>query len=157
MELTIRRRTKEDINEFITWTYEGIYSFYDNNIQKEKIEGFKQSVHSERAFSVIDEKENLIGNCEFFNVEEDGEEILAVGVQMKPSLTGKGYGSKFVKATIEQGKELLKFNHLELAVVDFNERAIKTYEKEGFIKKGEFQNEIRGNTYNFIIMAKAWE
>ncbi|MCF6138254.1 GNAT family N-acetyltransferase [Pseudalkalibacillus berkeleyi] len=156
MELTIRRRTKEDINEFITWTYEGKYSFYDNNIQEEKIEGFKQSIHLERAFSVVDEEENLIGNCEFFDVEEDGEEILVVGVQMKPSITGRGYGSKFVKAIIEQGKELLKFNHLELAVVDFNERAIRTYEKEGFIKKGEFQNEISGSTYNFIIMARDW-
>ncbi|WP_433747381.1 GNAT family N-acetyltransferase [Falsibacillus pallidus] len=157
MELTIRRRTEEDINEFITWTYEGKYSFYDNNIQEEKIEGFKESVNSERAFSVIDENENLIGNCEFFDVEDDGDLIVAVGVQMKPSITGKGYGSRFVKAIIEQGRELLNFNHLELAVVDFNERAIRTYEKEGFIKKGEFQNEIRGNRYNFIIMAKDWE
>jgi|GEM_PF-3689464 len=29
MELTIRRRTEEDIKKFITWTYDGIYSFYD--------------------------------------------------------------------------------------------------------------------------------
>ncbi len=156
MKLTIRRRTNEDIDEFITWTYSGIYSFYDNNIQDEKIEGFKQSVDLERAFSVIDEKDNLVGNCEFFDVSDDGEEILAVGVQMKPLLTGKGFGSKFVKAIINQGREKLGFNHLELAVVDFNKRAIKVYEKEGFRKKGEFQNEIRGTTYNFIIMEKDW-
>jgi [ribosomal protein S18]-alanine N-acetyltransferase len=156
MEFTIRKRTEEDINEFITWTYDGIYSFYDNNIQQEKIESFKQSIHSNRAFSVIDEKENLTGNCEFYDVDDDGELILAVGIQMKPSLTGQGYGSNFVSAIIEQGRELFKFNHLELAVVDFNKRAIRAYEKEGFHKKGKFQNEIRGNIYNFIIMAKDW-
>ncbi|TMU87258.1 GNAT family N-acetyltransferase [Bacillus sp. BHET2] len=157
MELTIRRRTKEDIDEFITWTYEGIYSFYDNNLQEEKMDGFKKSVHLELAFSVIDDNEKLVGNCEFYDVEEDGEEILVVGVQMKPSMTGKGYGSTFIKAIIDQGKERLKFNHLELAVVDFNERAIRTYEKEGFRKRGEFQNEIRGTLYTFIIMEKDWE
>lgn len=157
MELTIRRRTQEDINEFMTWTYDGMYSFYDNNHQVEKIEGLKESVHVERAFSVVDEKENLIGNCEFYEVEEDGENILVLGVQMKPSMTGKGYGSTFVKTILDQGRERLKFTHLELAVADFNERAIRTYEKEGFWKRSEFENEIRGQTYRFLIMAKDWE
>lgn len=156
MTLTIRKRTIEDVNEFLTWTYDAIYSFYDNNIQKEKIEGFKESVHSDRAFSVIDQKGELVGNCEFFNVDDDGEEILAVGVQMKPSLTGKGNGAEFINAIAEQGRIKLNFNHLELAVADFNQRAIKVYENVGFKKKGEFENEIRGNMYNFIIMYKDW-
>ncbi|MCA0149630.1 GNAT family N-acetyltransferase [Rossellomorea vietnamensis] len=156
MELTIRRRTQEDIKEFQTWTYDGIYSFYDNNSQKEKIQGLKESVHLERAFSVVDKKENLVGNCEFYDVEEDGETILVLGVQMKPSMTGKGHGQAFVQAIIEQGRERLKFSHLELAVADFNERAIRTYEKEGFRKRGSFENEIRGENYPFSIMAKDW-
>ncbi|PFA62979.1 alanine acetyltransferase [Bacillus sp. AFS015802] len=154
MELTLRRRTGEDINEFITWTYEGIYSFYDNNSQQEKIEGLRESVHLERAFSVVDEDGNLIGNCEFYDVEEDGKELLVLGVQMKPSLTGNGYGSSFVKAIIDQGRDRLKFTHLELAVADFNKRAIRTYEKEGFRERGEFSNEIRGQEYRFVIMAR---
>lgn len=154
MELTIRRRTQEDIKEFLTWTYDGIYSFYDNDSQIEKIEGLKESVHLERAFSVVDENEYLVGNCEFYDVEEDGENILVLGVQMKPSLTGKGLGQAFVQAIIEQGRERLKFTHLELAVADFNERAIRTYEKEGFRKRGSFENEIRGENYPFTIMEK---
>ena len=156
MGYKIRKRTEEDVKEFITWTYDGIYSFYNNNIQEEKIDGFIQSVNSEKQFSVVDENNNLIGNCEFYNVEDEGETILAVGVQMKPSLTGQGNGSIFVHTVVEQGRELLNFSHLELAVVEFNKRAIRTYEKIGFKKKGEFDNEIRGNTYTFIIMAKDW-
>jgi ribosomal-protein-alanine N-acetyltransferase len=156
MDYKIRKRTEEDVNEFITWTYGGIYSFYDNNIQQEKIDGFIQSVNSESEFSVVDENNNLIGNCEFYYVDDDGDEIIAVGVQMKPSLTGQGNGFDFVHTVVEQGRELLNFNHLELAVVDFNKRAIRTYEKIGFKKKGRFDNEIRGNTYSFIIMAKDW-
>ncbi|NMH69406.1 GNAT family N-acetyltransferase [Bacillus sp. RO3] len=156
MKFTLRKRTTDDINEFMTWTYEGIYSFYDNNIQQEKIDGLKESIHDERAFSVTDEKGHLVGNCEFFDVEEDGEKIVAVGVQMSPSLTGKGHGSAFVHDIVEQGRDRLGFTRLGLAVVDFNERAIRTYEKEGFIRKGEFQNDIRGTAYSFIIMEKDW-
>lgn len=156
MEFFIRKRTDEDINEFITWSYEGIYSFYDNNIQQEKINSLKRSIHSDRAFSVINEEGTLAGNCEFYNVQEDNTEILVVGLQMKPSLTGQGHGSKFSNAIIEQGRQLFKYDHLELAVADFNKRAIRTYEKEGFKMRGEFEDTIRGKSYNFIIMAKNW-
>lgn len=157
MEFFLRSRTEEDTNEFLTWCYEGIYSFYDNNIQQEKIDGIINATHSDRAFSVINKEGELVGNCEFFNVsddEDDEEEILAAGVQMKPSLTGKGFGTDFSKAIVQLGRERLHYDRIELAVVDFNKRAIRVYEKVGFLKKGEFENEIRGKNYRFIIMAK---
>jgi [ribosomal protein S18]-alanine N-acetyltransferase len=157
MIFKLRKRTKEDVNEFITWTFDGVYSFYDNNIQEEKINGFLESVDSDNYYSVINDQGNLIGNCEFFNVGESPEEVIAVGVQMKPSLTGKGNGLRFIQAIIELGRELLGYDHLELAVVDFNKRAIKVYEKAGFNTKGNFQNNIRGKDYNFIIMEKDWK
>lgn len=72
---------------------------------------------------------------------------------MKPSLPGQGNGTEFFRAIIEQGRQLLKYAHLELAVADFNKRAIRTHEKEGLVKRGEFENKIRGADYNFIIMA----
>ncbi|WP_064094039.1 GNAT family N-acetyltransferase [Rossellomorea aquimaris] len=156
MTFMIRNRTDEDIQEFLTWTFDGIYSFYDNSIQQEKIDGFIESVHDKRAFTVVNAADEVVGNCEFFNVGDEGEEILAVGVQMKPSLTGKGNGAGFIHAIVEQGRSMLGYDHLELAVADFNERAINVYEKEGFQKKAEFQNEIRGKNYRFIIMFKDW-
>lgn len=75
---------------------------------------------------------------------------------MKPSLTGKGAGFNFVNTILEQGRVELKYNYLELAVVDFNKRAMRLYENVGFRKIGEFENNIRGNTYQFIKMAKDW-
>ena len=104
------------------------------------VDGFKQSIDSDKAFSVVNEDNELVGNCEFFDVGDEGEEIIAVSVQMKPTLTGNGHGINFVNAIIEQGRGLFKFNHLELIVVDFNIRAIKVYEKVGFRKIGEIEN-----------------
>jgi [ribosomal protein S18]-alanine N-acetyltransferase len=156
MSFDLRKRTQEDVNEFITWKYDGLYSFYDNDIQEEKINGFLQSIETDNFYSVIDELGELVGNCEFFNVGEAKEEIIAVGVQMKPSLTGKGNGLMFIQAIIEKGRDLKGYDHLELAVVDFNKRAIKVYEKAGFNTKGNFENRIRGRDYNFIIMKKDW-
>lgn len=154
LEFFLRFRNEEDTNEFLTWSYEGIYSFYDNNIQQEKVDSIINATNSDRAFSVINEEGDLVGNCEFFNVSDDEEEVLGIGIQMKPSFTGKGYGTEFFKAIIEQGRDRLHYNYLELAVVDFNKRAIRVYEKVGFLKKEEIKNKIRGKSYRFIIMAK---
>ncbi len=51
----------------------------------------------------------------------------------------------------------MHYQHLELPVVDFNQRAIKVYEREGFQQVGEFMNDIRDESYRFIIMAKDWQ
>lgn len=157
MGYTIRKRTQEDVAEFITWTYEGVHSFYDNNIQEEKIKGFLQSVNTDPMYSVVDGQGELISNCEFFDVGEPLEEIMAVGVQMRPDLTGKGNGLAFIQSIIEQGRKLIGYNHLELAVAEFNKRAIHVYEQAGFKRKGDFENTIRGEDYNFIIMEKDWK
>ncbi|MGX1263039.1 ribosomal-protein-alanine N-acetyltransferase [Rossellomorea marisflavi] len=156
MSYTLRKRTDQDIQEFITWRYEGLYSFYDNPIQEEKVKGFLESEDQEGFYSVIDRAGRLTGNCEFFQVGDDMEEIIGVGIQMKPSLTGKGEGKRFFHSIIEEGRKELGYDHLELAVVDFNTRAIKVYKRAGFVQKGEFQNIIRRQEYRFLIMEKDW-
>lgn len=155
MEFFLRKRTEKDTKEFLTWCYEGIYSFYDNNIQQEKIDDIISLTGSDRAFSVVNEKEELVGNCEFYDISDDEENtILSVGVQMKPSLTGKGHGEEFCRAIINQGRECLNYNYLQLSVVEFNKRAERVYEKIGFKKIDEAYYVIRGNEYKFIVMDK---
>lgn len=157
MEFFLIKRTEEHTKEFLNWCYEGIYSFYDNNIQKEKIENIISLTGSDMAFSVVNEKGELVGNCEFYDVsDEDEDTILAVGVQMKPSLTGNGYGEEFCRVIINEGREKLNYKYLELAVVDFNKRAKRVYEKIGFKEIGEEYFVIRGDKYRFIIMAKTF-
>ncbi|MEW4224071.1 GNAT family N-acetyltransferase [Rossellomorea marisflavi] len=156
LSYTLRKRTDQDIQEFITWRYEGNYSFYDNPIQEEKVNGFLESGNREGFYSVIDREGRLAGNCEFFQVGDETEDIMGVGIQMKPALTGKGEGRRFFHSIIEEGRRKLGYDHLELAVVDFNVRAISVYERAGFVQKGEFQNNIRGQEYRFIIMEKDW-
>lgn len=156
MEFQLRVRTEEDTHEFLTWQYEGEYSFYDNSIQEEKIECFKELIGSDMAFSVYNEKNELVGNCEFDNVGTKENVLLAMGVQMKPELTGQGHGYEFCKAIMEQSREKLGFNRLGLAVADFNKRARQVYEKLGFEKVEEDIWTIRGTEYKFIIMERAF-
>jgi len=148
MNFEFRTPTKNDVQDILTWKYEGIYSFYDNSIQKEKIESIENFIDSDNNFSIYNEYNELIGNCSFYYIEE----FFCVGLQMRPDITGKGFGTEFVKSIINFGKQKYNLNYLDLTVAKFNSRAIKVYEKLGFKVIEEFVNIIRGNDYDFIAM-----
>ncbi|MBL0356788.1 MAG: GNAT family N-acetyltransferase [Chitinophagaceae bacterium] len=57
------------------------------------------------------------------------------GLAIHPSFAGKGYGATMMKEIIELGKTL-HIKRIELSTATFNDKAIKLYEKNGFIKEG---------------------
>lgn len=148
MKLEFRAPIKSDIEDILTWKYDGIYSFYDNSIQKEKIEWIESFIDSDDNFSIYNEQNELVGNCSFYYIEE----FFCLGVQMRPELTGKGFGTEFVKAIINFGEKKYNLSYIDLTVAKFNKRAIKIYEKLGFKIVEEIVNTIRGNDYDFLIM-----
>ncbi|WP_291579723.1 GNAT family N-acetyltransferase [Clostridium sp. UBA6640] len=148
MKFEFRAPIKSDIEDILTWKYEGIYSFYDNSIQKEKIESIKRSIDSDNDFSIYNEHNELVGNCSFYYIEE----FFCLGVQMRPELTGKGFGTEFVRSIINFGKKKYNLSYIDLTVAKFNKRAIRVYEKLGFKFIEEIVNTIRGNDYDFLIM-----
>jgi ribosomal-protein-alanine N-acetyltransferase len=148
MKYDFRKVTNKDVEDILTWKYEDEYSFYDNSIQKEKIDWIKGLPEEDKAFSIYNEHKELVGNCSFYYIEE----FFCVGVQMKPHITGKGFGTEFVDSIINFGKQKYNLSHIDLTVAKFNKRAIKIYEKLGFKVVEEFVNTIRGGDYDFVAM-----
>lgn len=91
----------------------------------------------------------LIG---FFVVNDSIPKVLDYGLGMKPELTGHGNGKIFIKKTIQYILENYDVETIILSVALFNERAIKCYEKCGFIKEKEFTMETNGSQYRFVKM-----
>jgi RimJ/RimL family protein N-acetyltransferase len=48
----------------------------------------------------------------------------------------KGYGTEATKLIVAYGFETLKLHRIELEVYDFNPRALRVYEKVGFVREG---------------------
>lgn len=67
-------------------------------------------------------------SCQIIN------ENMWIGWSLKPDLCGKGIGKEFVDKCINEIIELKKYNKNEvfLKVINWNKRAIRTYEKSGF-------------------------
>lgn len=66
----------------------------------------------------------------------------------------KGYGTDAMRVLIKFIFNEMNINKIKLNVHDFNERAIRSYEKCGFKKEGVLRNELYrdGRYYDIIVM-----
>lgn len=151
--------TMTDAKEIVNWKYPQEYSFYDFEDCPETFHELLDGTY----YAVRDQENQLIG---FFcfgrnaQVQEghnqnlySGDNVLDIGIGMKPELTGKGMGFSFLKAGIEFAKQHFKPDYFRLNVAAFNKRAIKVYSKMGFQKSALFVN--RGT--EFIVMTMGEE
>lgn len=138
----IRKATEADF-DFIY----GLYMHPENNpyLLYEQMEKnvfapiFKELLSKE--FLFIYEKENKpVGMCKLQPMQYRNSHIVYLGsVAILADQTGKGEGMKMmedIKAHVrEKG-----FLRIELTVATINEKAIRLYEKAGFVKEGVLKN-----------------
>ena len=97
----------------------------------------------------------LIGNCGFFvfdKIAHSAEIGIVIG---EKEYWGKGHGNKALKLILKHGFETLNLNRIALQVYALNERAIKAYNKAGFVLEGTMRDAVyrRGQYYDIHVMS----
>ncbi|MFP7479526.1 GNAT family N-acetyltransferase [Terribacillus saccharophilus] len=131
-----------------TWRYEGIYAFYDMDQDEEDMAEFLDFKAREGKVFVVMQREEVIGFCSIQLEEEEAE----IGLGMRPDLTGKGLGQKFVSYLVHYIIGAYHPERISLAVAAFNKRAITLYERIGFRHTESFDQQTNGSVYPFIRM-----
>ena len=152
---TIREMTKNDAKDYLSWRYPAPYEFY--NIPKEFHEAELKEIMDNSAnwFCVEKSGSGMIGFYEYTPRKNGAVEI---GLGLRPDYTGKGYGLAFVKGCIAFGKQRLGTDCISfvLRVAEFNQRAIKTYQRAGFQHYGRVRAMARikasGEPVSFLCM-----
>ncbi len=80
-------------------------------------------------YSVWSEAGELVGTFMFTRTAQDG---ISIGLALRPDLTGKGVGLAFVRAGLDFARQRYAPRFFRLDVAEFNQRAIKVYERAGF-------------------------
>ena len=134
-----------------TWKYDGIYSFYDMTADVDDYNEFiNEESRNDNYFQYTYDSE-LSG---FFSIEL-AYDTITLGLGLRPDLTGKGKGKLFLREI----EEYVVLNYpsvskIELAVAQFNIRALKLYESLGYIENNRVIVETNGGSYPFVQMSK---
>lgn len=84
----------------------------------------------------------------------EDETLMDFGLGMKPERTGQGQGSRFVEAGVDYVRRTFPGKGVRLVVAEFNERAIRAYERAGFERVLAFASPVHGQETRFICMIR---
>ena len=132
-----------DARAIVAWCYEGQYAVYNWEEEDDPAEMLDR--RSPR-YVVKDERGELVGFFTYGSsaqVWDSGEthlysehHTITIGLGMRPDLTGKGLGLAFTQAGMDFARQQFKPEYFRLYVLEFNERAIRVYERAGFERTG---------------------
>lgn len=132
------------------WHYEGDYSFYDMEADKEDLAEFLDPKTRGESMYAVTRDGELVG---FFSANKNSTDTIDIGLGMRPNLTGKGYGEGFLKEGISFVQSVYQPQEITLAVATFNQRAISLYRKIGFKDQGTYMQETNGSEFEFLKMS----
>jgi ribosomal-protein-alanine N-acetyltransferase len=119
-DIRIEPTSAETETERATWRYPPPYDFYDGDVEP--------VLNPERFYGAFDDAGELIG----FYYFEPKPPDLDYGLGLRPDLTGQGLGLQFFLAGLEFARARFKPSRVFLHVAEFNQRAIRVYERAGF-------------------------
>jgi diamine N-acetyltransferase len=96
-----------------------------------------------------------IGNCGLFNIDwriRKAEFGIMIGAKQQ---WDKGYGTEALRLILQHGFSTLNLNRISLQVYETNPRAMRSYEKAGFVHEGKLRqgHYQDGNYVDVFIMS----
>ena len=96
-----------------------------------------------------------MGNCGLFGIDWQNR-FAEVGIHIgEKDFWDQGFGSKAMKLLLKHGFESLNLHRIWLRVFNDNQRAIRSYEKTGFVQEGVYREGqfTAGKYVDVIIMS----
>ena len=104
----------------------------------EEADAFMRGRHGWMTWTMAlkEERGRRIGSISFHDiVDSDRRATLAIGISLASDMD-KGYGTEAIKLLLAHGFGAMNFHRIDLRVLARNKRAIRTYEKCGFVSEG---------------------
>jgi RimJ/RimL family protein N-acetyltransferase len=119
----------------------------EKDLEQEDFESFYAMIRT------LDE-DRLIGFLALFNhFWNHGDAWVAIGLGEADSW-GKGYGSDAMQLVLRYAFDELNLHRVTLCVFEYNQRAIRSYQKVGFVEEGRIRGEFlrQGKRWDLIFM-----
>jgi diamine N-acetyltransferase len=163
--IRLRGVEKEDLPNFVAWmndpeVIEGLLVFWpmssvDEARWLESLGGREQAEKPLAIDARVGEAWKHIGSCGFHNFDwkiRTAEFGISIGDK---SFWNQGYGTETVRLLLKTGFETLNLNRIYLHVNADNLRAIRAYEKCGFVHEGRLRQAVyqHGHYQDLLVMS----
>jgi ribosomal-protein-alanine N-acetyltransferase len=153
MRVSIRPLTVADVEAMRAWRYDPPYERYDLDADPSDVDLMLAAAASGEGWYAADDVETgeLVGFFEFV-IGDDGIEV---GLGLRPDLTGRGLGPGYLEQGLAVARERWSPATFSLDVYEWNERAIRAYERAGFARGEVYRRRFPdGNEKDFLRMTR---
>jgi len=155
----LRQPVESDVSDYLSIEASEellrMYGMDTSNIKPktlERAQSFIEAIRNNKLEWCVEYEGRLVGQARLTVSEMDNRARYAVGI-FDPSVWGKGLGTEITRLVIKYAFEELKLHRIDLRVLQYNERAIKCYEKCGFTQEGlEREGALIGGKYETDVM-----
>lgn len=170
--IRFRAIERGDLPTFVEWINDpdvraGISSFLPLSLAREEgwFDEMLKRPTEEHPFGLeakLDGGWQLIGSCGLFDVNWRSRKA-EIGIMIgRKDLWSKGYGSEAMRLIMKHGFETLNLHRLYLKVYATNPRAIRAYEKVGFVLEGRlreatFDNGVYSDDLIMSVLRPEWD
>ena len=149
--VVLKRHVPGNLAAFMRWYADPEVSrltrYQDGPMARPEIERFFQArvLGTDSLAMAIHERasDRLLGTCAFSQLDgENGSALFHITIGEKDAW-GKGFGTEATRLMLEHAFERLRLHRIGLSVFAFNERAIRSYRRAGFVIEGRAREAIR--------------
>ena len=148
--VVLRRHSRDNLRDFMRWYQDPevarLTRYQDGPMRAEEIERFftmRALGTDSLAMGIhVRETNKLIGSCAFSQLDGDnGSALYHITIGEKDAW-GQGYGTEATRLMLDHAFGTLGLHRIALFVFEFNERAIRTYKRCGFVVEGRSRESI---------------
>lgn len=150
-KVNLRALEKDDIKKAIKWINDPEVIRYLSMVfpisMAEEEKWFDDYLKSkdDKIFAIDTKDGKYTGNIGLHKMDWINRKVM-LGIMIgEKEYWNKGYGTDALKTTVKFAFEELNMHKVYLSVMDLNERAVRTYEKCGFVKEGISRDDFYKN------------
>jgi [ribosomal protein S18]-alanine N-acetyltransferase len=148
----LRPMEQSDADDLAGWRYPEPYDFYDPAASDEELATLTEPTRFGEELFVADLDGRLAG---FFRFTDEGDGALTIGLGLRPDLTGRGLGGRFLEDGLAFAERRFRPGGYRLLVVDWNVRAVRVYQRAGFRPGGtQLVPQVDGELLEFMEMRR---
>jgi len=163
--VSLRPIEKEHIKYFLRWFNDQEVAHYitvflpmTKGEEEKWVEELTNKKHTDITLLIVAENNTPIGNLGLHRIDaRNRTATLGITIGDK-NYWGRGYGSEAIELLLSYAFNTLNLRKVCLSVIDFNERAIRCYEKCGFRVEGRLREQLfRNGEYRDEVMMAIFE